>query len=49
MEHQDISKDNVYIKCKHCGHYEKVDVQFFAKVIGGAAVGFGGYAWVGFL
>lgn len=49
MKSSRISKDAVYIKCQNCGHYEEVNTKFFAKVIGGAAVGFGGYAWVAFL
>lgn len=44
-----ISKDAVYIKCQNCGYYEEVNKKLFAKVIGGAVVGFGGYAWIAFL
>lgn len=42
-------KDKVYIQCRHCGHCEEVNKQLFAKIIGGAVVGLGGYAWVSFL
>ena len=49
MGNSNISKDAVYIKCQNCGHYEEINTRFFAKIIGGAVVGFGGYAWVAFL
>lgn len=37
------------IKCKQCGHVEKVNLQFFVKALGGGAVGFGSWAWVAYL
>lgn len=37
------------IRCLDCGHSEKVDLDFFVKIIGGATAGFGFWAWVSFL
>lgn len=38
-----------YIKCRSCGHKEKLNAKFIAKVAGVALTGFGGYAWVAYL
>ena len=37
------------IKCLDCGHSEEVTLDLFVKIIGGAAAGFGFWAWVSFL
>ncbi len=37
------------IKCRNCGHKEKLNAKFIAKVAGIALTGAGGYAWVAYL
>ncbi|MEC6816706.1 hypothetical protein VXS05_16910 [Photobacterium toruni] len=37
------------IKCKCCAYQEEANKEFFVKLIGGSAVGFGGYAWVKYI
>ena len=42
-------KEKAYLQCKHCGHYEEINLELFVKIIGGATVGFGAIAWPTFL
>ncbi len=44
-----VSEELVYIQCIYCGHCEEINKELFAKIIGGAMVGFGGVAWTSFL
>lgn len=44
-----MADKKLYIQCRNCGHQEEVNKEFFAKVIGGAVIGLGFKAWVGFL
>ena len=39
----------LFIKCTNCGHYEPVNKNLFAKILGGAVAGFGYWAWISFL
>lgn len=39
----------VFIKCQECGHYDEVNKLFFVKLIGGAVIGLGWWAWISFL
>ena len=38
-----------HIKCKNCGHQEDFDLTLLTKIIGGATVGFGFWAWVAYI
>ena len=38
-----------YIRCKKCGNKEELNVHLFVKILGGAAVGGGFWAWVTYL
>ncbi len=38
-----------YIKCRHCGHKEKLNARFVLKVIGASATGLGAGGWVTYL
>lgn len=44
-----MADQELYIRCAHCGHKEKINKTFFAKVLGGVVSGFGFWAWVSFL
>ena len=44
-----IKNDQMYIVCKHCGHYEEINAKLFAKIIGTAVTGLGYWAWISFL
>lgn len=44
-----MAKKDLYVVCRNCGHYEKVNHTFFAKVIGGCMTGLGYWAWVTYL
>ena len=44
-----IKKDKAYIFCKSCGHYEEINKELFASILGGAVAVFGAKAWIGFL
>lgn len=39
----------MYIQCRKCNHYEEVNLKFFIKIIGGAVVGSGYWAWTAYL
>lgn len=36
-------------KCKCCGYEESAEKEFFLKLLGGSAVGFGFYAWIRYI
>lgn len=38
-----------YVECRFCGHKEKLNKEFIAKIIGGVITGSGFWAWVTFL
>ena len=44
-----MANNDLYIVCKNCGHYEKVNYKLFAKILGGCIAGFGYWAWVSYL
>ena len=44
-----ISREKTYAVCRRCEHYEEVNKEFFAKILGGAVAAFGFKAWIAFL
>ena len=44
-----LKKEDVYLRCKSCGHKELMNKEFVAKVAGIAVTAFGCKAWIGFL
>lgn len=49
MGNNSMANNDLYIVCKNCGHYEKVNHKLFAKILGGCIAGFGYWAWVSYL
>ena len=38
-----------YIQCKNCGHKEELNIHLFVKILGGATIAGGFWAWVTYL
>lgn len=48
LESSNVSDDKTYVRCNNCGYYEEVNKKLFVKILGGAATGFGFWAWTSF-